>query len=309
MVNPSKKIDETRQVAPPFPVGKRPNVSVPQVRDDRSTIGKAAGVTLPFQPSKPTLDRPIPVWEMLNQVNRLEVVANRVSLQKESSAQYILDKIQTLHIEEAKKLEEAYAASQDVTFWGMLEDVGSVVMSSVSFFFGFSALTSGGTAVGGALVVSGILSLSNVAFKHAQVWDWIADQLSNGDEETRQTILTYLPAAVGIAAAAMGAFGAYGAWNTPTVQGTEKAFAIIQTAASVASGLTAYVNGKAASHFKWAGAEVSALQSKGELTTLDLENVLEEIKGFQKKLVETQELAGKLIQDADKAVQITQQIV
>ncbi|MBS0630171.1 MAG: hypothetical protein JSS30_08140 [Verrucomicrobia bacterium] len=303
MVNRAERVTSSRHIHTPPHHHRRPHAP----EDYQSTISKSKTVVSSYTPSKPLL--PSPMWDSINQVGRLERVADRFTLQKESQIDMTFDKIQKLHQEEALKLEEAYNISQDVSFWGILEDIGSSLMSSISFFFGFSAVAAGGTAVGAALIVSGVLSLSNIAFKHAQTWDWIADQVAGGDRQMHQAILTYLPPAIGITAAAMGAFGAWGAWHYSYLQGTEKALAILGTTTSLAKGISAYGSGRVNAQSRMTNAEISALQSKAELTILDLEEINDEIKEYQKNLSVMYEYAAKLIQDANKAVQLTQQPV
>jgi hypothetical protein len=273
--------------------------------DHVSTIEKSKSVASPFTTSKPIL----PHWDMIEQVNRLEKATDVYTQLKQNQIDQSFKRIQDLQREEALKLAEADAASQNVSFWGILEDIGSTIMSAVSFFFGFAALTTGGAAIGGALIVSGILSFSSIAFKHAKGWDWIADQVAGDDKQLRQAIVTYLPVAVGITAAAMGAYGAWGAWHYAPMEGSRKALAILETAAGLAKGISAFGSGKAAAFYKTATAEFSALQTKTELTTLGVEEIIVEIKDLHKQRNADYELAAKLIQDASHAIQLTQQPV
>lgn len=306
MVNRTERIASTRAIPP---------VAAPRHRVDHthshfSTISKSKSVVPPYVATKPILEPPPPpFWAMIGQVSRLENAAYKFTVQKEQRIDSIFDQIKRLQLEEGLKLEEAYAASEDVTYWSFLYEMATALMSSVSFFFGFAAVSSGGTAVGAALIASGVLSLTNIAFKHAQAWDWIADQVSNGDQEVRQAVKTYLPVGVGIVAAALGVYGAYGAWSYPQLQGTSKALAILETIAGVAHATTAWGNGQAAQRFKLTSAEVSALQSKGELTTLELEIVIDDIKKIQKDLGAIQELVGRLVQDTSHSIQSIQQPV
>lgn len=301
-------LNAAERIAPARPIG---HISAPKHRVDHthshvSTIAKSKSVIIPFVPSKPTITPPF--WAMIGQVSRLEDAAHKFTVQKEQRIDTIFAEIQRLHRDEGIKLEEAYAASEDMTFWGFLYDVAMGITSSVSFFFGFAAIGSGGTLVGAALITSGVLSLTNIAFKHMEAWDWIATQVSN-DKETKQAIKTYLPAAVGITAAAMGAYGAYAAWNYTELQGISKALGILETAAGVAQAVTAWNNGNASERFTSVRAEVSALQTKGELTTLELDIVIEDIKKFQKDLSVIQDLIGRLVQDTSASIQAIQQPV
>jgi len=301
-------VNAAERIAPSRPIG---HFSAPKQRADHthnhvSTIAKSKSVVIPFVPSKPTI--PPPFWAMIGQVSRLEDAAHKFTVQKEQRIDCIFAEIQRLQKEEGIKLEEAYAASEDMTFWGFLYDTAMGIASSVSFFLGFAAVSGGGTVVGAALIASGVLSLTNIAFKHVEAWDWVATQVSN-DKETKQAIKTYLPVAVGIVAAAMGAYGAYGAWNYSELQGMSKALGILETTAGVAQAVTAWNNGKASERFKAVRAEVSALQTKGDLTTLELDVVIEDIKKFQKDLSVIQDLIGRLVQDTSTSIQAIQQPV
>lgn len=275
---------------------------------ESSSILKAPHIDR-FVPSKPQLDTPIPVWNALDQVLRLEGAANRHSLLKEQQIDKELLHIQTLHHEESLKLQEAFEASRDVTFWGILEDMTNTIMSGISFFFGFSALSSGAAVAGGILITSGILSLTNLAFKHGEVWNWAADIASCGNEDLRIGIETYVPPAIGIAAAAATMYGVYAAINMPIETGMKGTLAVLQTTTSLSSGMTALASGRAGAHYQWTNADLSTLQTKSQLSRIDLETMIEETQDFHQSQSEIMRLAAKLIQEADQAVQVTQQPV
>ncbi len=306
-IGQTKKIQETTSIP-----SIQPLFTAPLSGDDprtTSTISKASE-RLSHKPSKPLLDPPSsPFWETLNQVNRLDKAANQHGAYKESQIESHLKEMEKLHLEEAAKLEEAYQTAKDVGFWSLLEDVGNTLMSSVSLFYGFSALSSGGTVVGGALIASGVLSISNLVFKYTDAWNWVADQIAHEHEDLKSAIKTYIPCAVGIAAAATGIYGSYYAWNLAYATGSNQAISILKTAGHLAAGLTSFANGRSQSHLTWAHAQLSELQISGELVKLDIDSMVEEIKDFQKKQSETQELAARLIEEASQAIQSTMQPV
>lgn len=302
MLNRTQPVPRNRQVhhIPPVAHKKRPS------EDHISTIERSKTAASFYNTSKPVLT---PLWETIDNVERLEKATDRYTAQKQTQIDQSFKRIQAFQLEEAQKLEEAYEASENVSFWGILEDIGSTIMSAVSFFFGFSALATGGALIGGALIVSGVLSVSTLVFKHAKGWDWIADQVAGDNLQLRKAIVTYLPVAVGITAAAMGAYGAWGAWHYAPMEGSKKALAILESAASLAKGITAFGSGKAAAHYKTANAEFSALQTKTELTTLGVEEIIVEIKDIHKKMSAEYELVTKIVQDSSHAIQVTQQPV
>jgi len=251
----------------------------------------------------------MPIWKALETVVNFEKIGNRISGLKEMQTEKLLEEIQNFHKEEALKMQEALEEAKEITFWSILEDMGSIFMGGISTIFGFSALSSGNAVVGGLLISSGIVSISNIAFKHARAWDWLADQVAGKDETLHHAITTYIPSAIGIVAAALGLIGTYGAWQYSTLNSTQQTLAILETVTNLATGMAALANGRASSHYHWARAEVSALQSMAEFSNLDLEDCIEQIKDFNKKLLELEETIGKLVQDTDHAIQITQQTV
>ncbi len=273
-----------------------------------SSIGKADG-KVPFKSSKPILDPPMPVWQVLNEINRLEDVANQYGITKERSIDHALEKIQQCYQDESIKLDEELAASENVSFWGLLEDLTSTITSSVSLYFGISALSTGGAAVGGVLIVSGVASLGNLAFKYTKGWDWVADQVAGENKGLRDNIRTYLPAAIGLTCAAIGIYGSYSAWKYAAETGVKQSLSVIQTTGNLAGGLAACASGRAQSHFTWTNAELSSLQTKADISRIDLENLVEETKTFHQKQMEINELANRLVEATNQAIQITQQPV
>ncbi len=273
-----------------------------------STLSKVEQVEH-FVPSKPQLERPTPLWNALDQVLRLEGAANRYSLLKEQGINNEISHIQRLHLEESLKMQEALEAAKDVTFWGILEDMTTTVMSGVSFYFGFSALSAGAAAAGGVLITSGVLSLTNLAFKHGEIWGWAADIASCGNEDIRLGIETYVPPSIGVAAAVATMAGVYTAWSMPVETGMKSTLAILQTTTSLSAGMTALASGRARAHYQWTNADLSTLQTKAELSRIDLEKMIEETQDFHQSQTEIVRLVAKLIQEADQAVQVTQQPV
>ena len=261
-----------------------------------------------FQPSKPVLDMPI-LGAIENVVN-YEGLADRLASLREKSIEDHFANLQKNHIEEAKLLDEALEVSRDVTFWSILEDMGSMFMGAISTVFGFSLLSSGaGSAAGGALIASGVLAISNITFKHAEVWSWVADQVSHDNQTLRQAIATYIPASLGILAAGLGIYGGVASWAAGAVTGTNKAMAIIQTTAAIAGGFAALGEGLADSALKRINGALSVLQFKAETLRIDLENVADEVKEFYKRQLEMEELAAQLVRETNAAIQTTHQAV
>jgi hypothetical protein len=175
MVEPTQSISPPNSLYSPHASNDK-RKRIDDLDYESSSIQKMATPIPAYTPSKPVLD---PIQNVMhNYINKVEPMANRWSVYREKEIEKEFAHIDQLHHEEAKQLEEATQASQQVSFWGILGDVSSSITSAISFFFGFSAISAGSPAVGGVLIVSGVLSLSNLAFKHGQVWDFVADHVA-----------------------------------------------------------------------------------------------------------------------------------
>ncbi|NGX26918.1 MAG: hypothetical protein K940chlam6_00845 [Chlamydiae bacterium] len=303
MVEAAQKIREVPNIQPVL--GKNDS---PFLQDGSTSSIAPAGTKELYTSSKPILDNPIQrTIEYF--ANHLEPIVDRWSRFKETTIESKFKEIEDLHRQEAIKLAEAHEASKEVTFWGILEDIGSSIMSAVSFFFGFSALSAGATAVGGALIISGVLSLGNLAFKHAHVWDWIADQVGGKNEDLKVAIKTYVPAAIGVTAAAMGIYGSYAAWSYAAQTGIKQATSLLQSTTTIATAMSAYGSGMSQYTLKNATADLSFLQSNSEFSTLSLEESVEDLKKFHENQTQLHTNIGKILEETDQAIQVIQQPV
>lgn len=310
MVEPIKKIEKTEEknkIAPILPLLEKWNQFEWNGKSGISSLSPSVQ-SKPFEPSKPVLENP--TYKALQfYVTRLEPVVDRYSVLKESEIERDFDRIENLHRDQAVKIEEANKAQKDVTFWGILEDIGSSITSCVSLFFGFSAVSAGAPAIGGALIASGVLSVTNMVFKHTGLWDWTADTLSCGNEPARHAIRTYIPPAVGITSAALGIYGTYAAWSYTALNGIEKGVSLVQSTANVATAITAYGGGMSQYRFKNIAADLETLRSKGDLFRLSLEDCVDDIKEYHERHARIHSTLADIIKETQQTIQIIQQPV
>ncbi len=303
----SKAIQPIEPIAPTAPI-LPPPLSQQQTVDhrDHSTISKAPPPS-GFTPSKPDLT--LPITRTIHQlVNRTEPAYDKWSQHKESSIDAEINLMDTLSKEEALKLEEALAASKDVSFWGVLSDVSNSIVSAASFVFGLSVYSAGSTVAGGALVASGVLSIGNLAFKYGHVWDFLADQITS-DEEMHKAITTYLPASIGVVSAAMGIYGGYGAWKYASGTKLEQTTALLETLGSIATGIANCSSGLSNAKLYSVRADLSALQSNSELSRIVFQALVDELKDFHQKQTTLSNNIGRVLDQISQSIQIINQPV
>jgi|GEM_PF-3395649 len=303
MVDATERITSIPAVAPTT-LGNNP-LSIPDHADSSVAPAELKEV---YTPSKPTLTSPM--YNILQgYVARLEPTVDRWSRFKEGSIDAKCREVEELNLQEIAKIKEAQEAANDVSFWGILEDIGGSVMSAVSFTLGLSAVSAGSTLIGGALIVSGALSVGNLAFKHMQVWDYLGDQIGGKDEDLKYAIKNYAPAAVGISAAAMGIYGSYSAWNYAAQTGMARATSLLQGTTNIAMALATYSSGMANSAIKNVQADLSFLQSNLSLSKLSMEVCTDDLKNFHERQMHLHTNIGKLLEETDQAIQVIQQPV
>ncbi len=301
------------QKVPPLPtISPEKTPSINQGYDrDASRVEKAPSKTTSYAPSKPDLEPPASseVWRSVNLIRALETLATSHSLKKEEQLDQQFQEIQALHREEAHQLQKALEASQEVSFWSVLEDMTYTVMGAASVYFGATALACGAALTGGMLLTSGILNLGNLLFKHGEIWSYAAEIASCGNEELRKGIETYLPSAIGIMAAAASMYGIYTAWSLPATQSFQSTLSIFQTATSLSAGITSMVRGKSQATLTWLHSDLYALQTKAELSKLDFGKIVVDSTKYQEAQNEIVQLAAKLIRATEQSIQATQQPV
>lgn len=272
---------------------------------ENSSIGVSAPKEM-FVPSKPVLTSPVH-RTIETFVERMEPTVDRWSRFKETDMKKKFEEIEALHIKEAAKMRESYEASKDVTFWGILEDMGHSIMGAVSAFFGYSAISAGAPIVGGALLVSGTLSIGNLAFKHAGIWDWTADQIQ--DKEMRESFRSYVPSAIGITAAALSIYGTYAAWGYTAFSGMKQVAEIMKSTTHVGTALVAFTSGMSRSQLSHMNADLSSLEFNREISTMALERYTDDLKEFHEKQTELHSKIGRIIEETDQTIQGIQQPV
>ncbi len=193
--------------------------------------------------------------------------------------QGVKEKARDVSTELIKKLKEAAERANTSNFWSILQKIASCFLSALSIVFGISFLTAGGAAlIGGSMIASGVLSLANYALAEYGTWDWIADQLSHGNEDTRRKIATYLPMTVGIIAGGIGLVGTVNGVVKGAFAFTDKMISVLQTTLTLFGAATTLGKGIADGRLLQTRAELLSIQSDRTVQEESFSNAIEEIK-------------------------------
>lgn len=169
------------------------------------------------------------------------------------------DKLHHLSCENIERIKQAAERAKDAGFWSLLKKIAACFLSALSIVIGGALVSTGGGALlGGTMIASGLLSLTNFTFSEAGVWDWLAKKLSSEDDARRQQIATLVPAIVGVACGIVGICGGVGASFTSGIQLLDKAVFIAQASLSTLQAGTTIGEGYAEYRLLNAKADLSA---------------------------------------------------
>jgi hypothetical protein len=219
-------------------------------------------------------------------------------------------KIREISADNIQKLKEAAQRAADSSFWSILKKIATCLVSAVSIVFGISLVaTGGGALIGGTMIASGILSLSNFAMSETGAWNWVSKQLSNDNEERQKMLAWVLPSAVGIIAGGIGLVGSVQGVVSGALHFAEKAVYIAQTALAIFDGVTTIGKGYADARSIWAQSDVSKIQADLTVERTHFDNVMREIEGSMNDFRAVKAKTKKIVQTLSQSnVQLVRQI-
>jgi hypothetical protein len=285
-------------ISPLHPITRTNDMSIQPISTIRrpeasaiiDTIGPAAEHTEVYTPERPILVPP----NELPPIRGLPLSDYRLIAAAEESRElgnHLIDtlgvrlaavktQIREISAENMQKLKETAERANSSLWWSTLKKFATALLSTFSIIWGTALVASGGGAlIGGAMIASGILSLANFALTEAGTWDWVAKQLSNDDEEYRKKLAWILPAAIGVAAGAVGLVGSAYSLGTGAIQFAEKAVYIAQSALALFDGLTTIGKGQADARLLWTQADLKHIEAKLTVERTNFDSVMREIEG------------------------------
>jgi hypothetical protein len=234
-------------------------------------------------PSRPTLTSPqhLPMSDLrlLAVTEATRELGGEIIEALSARLQGIKSRIKEISQESMQMLREAAERAQESLFWSILKKVATAIISAVSVIFGISVVSSGSALIGGAMIASGVLSLANFALSELKGWDWVAEQIAQGNEERKKQLLNYLPMAVGILAGGIGLLGSVNGIATGAINFAERALMIVQSILAVFEGTTLFGKGVSEARLLWAKADLKTLQADLLIERENFNATLDELRG------------------------------
>ena len=102
-----------------------------------------------------------------------------------------------------KLIKKTWSQPMQHSYCSALEKIGTCFSASFHIAYGTFLIQNGAPILGSTLIASGLCSLSNLFLKEAKGWEFIAEQISNDDEELKMQIISYGSIALTTAALAL----------------------------------------------------------------------------------------------------------
>jgi hypothetical protein len=284
-----------------------------------SSIGPAEESTPIWTPERPILTPPphaLPLlkgpgseYRLLAATEESRNLGNSILDTLGLRLQDVKHKIREISAENIQKLKEAAQRVSDGGFWSILHKIATTLLSAISIVFGISLVASGGGAlIGGTMIASGILSLSNCAMSETGAWDWVAKQLAYDNEERQRMFAVMLPGAVGLLAGGIGIIGSVQGAVSGALQFAEKAVYIAQTALAIFDGITTFGKGHADAYLIWTHGDLSKIQAALTVERTNFDTVMQEIEGSMSDFKAVKAKTKKIVQTLSQSnIQLVRQ--
>lgn len=175
----------------------KPSVQIPAspIASDRPKL----------RPPTHPLSQSLTQYAYLDLMNQIKTRTNSITKSIGGRIDAHKKKIEIISEEQLHKMKENFDKVASNHWWSVFEKALTSVFAAVSLALGLATIAGGGSMiVGGALIFSGLGPIASFICSETGVWDTVAKQLANGDEEKRQRIALAIPTAIGITCAAIG---------------------------------------------------------------------------------------------------------
>lgn len=244
-----------------------------------------------------------PTYRFFTALLKMESTADAVLKVKMQELEDVQAQFKALSAERLKKGTEALDQKHIAESWSLLHKAWTTILSAVSTVLGLSVMaTPGGMLVGGAMVSSGVLSISNLAARETGTWDWVAKKLAADNQDAQKRLAEWLPAAIDISSSVIGLLGTSSAILEQTINFSAGTVRAAKTAGYFGEAFTSVAKGSYESEARGIQADLIELSGRVDVNQHDLERISKRIENFCEQLGQAHSQASQLVKQAIKKV-------
>lgn len=265
------------------------------------TAGEVAPASSPKN-TQSTLQPAVIEWRLLNFLRDLENAGVKVHTVSLEDMQRLQEKFQKLTAERKEKMQTLLNEKKSNYVWSLFKKIGKTLLSAVSFIFGLAlTATPGGAVVGGAMVVSGVLSISNLAASEAGVWNWVSKKIAK-DNKDKENLALMIPAVIDVATGAIGFIGSAGTMIYGNLQLPHQILTAVQMGVRFTDMTTTIGKGQSDAKVNWAKADIEDLKTEFKLNDQNVDQLITQMQTFAARQAQSQSIFAKMIQNSKKAI-------
>ncbi len=246
-----------------------------------------------------------PTYRFFEALLKLESTSDEMMKFQLKQLEDVQEQFKALAAERLEKGTEALDQERIANNWSLLHKAWTTIVSAVSTVLGLTVMAApGGMFVGGAMVSSGILGISNLAAKEAGAWDWVAKRLAADNQDAEKKFREWLPVAVDISSSVIGLLGASSALLEHTLNLSAGSIRAAKTAGYFAEGVASVAKGSQEAEALGIRADLKELSGKVEVNQFDLETITKRLENFSAQLAASQSQAARVVKQAIKKVHV-----
>lgn len=251
------------------------------------------------------VNRADPTYRFFEALLKLESTADSMMQFQMKQLEDVQEEFKALAAERLKKGEEALDQQHIADSWSLLHKAWTTIISAVSTVLGISVMaTPGGMLVGGAMVSSGVLGISNLAARETGAWNWVAKQLAADNQDAQKRLAEWLPAAVDISTSVIGLLGTSSAVLEQTLNLSTGTIRAAKAVGYFGEGFASFAKGSYESEARMIQADLMELTGKVDVNQHDLERITKRIETFSEQLAAAQTQASQVVKQAMKKVKV-----
>jgi|GEM_PF-6779591 len=292
IILPSKAKETTPTAFPLSPLIVPDAIYSTPIKDDFSL---SIPMTRPFLPA--------PQGGVFEGISKLYDVCGAFMNTNRSLIEAHLAKLKTLSHEHFLLFKQAAERTQSSLFWETLRKIGASIVAAFSFVFGLSVINSGGSLlVAGALISSGVLAITNLAFAETGMWDKVAEQLYPEDKKQREKFLLLVPSAIGLLSAGLGTAGGVAAWSGGAITFADKVTTVVNSTIHLTEGVVSLGEGISKARVHFTEAELQELNLKKFTYQQELDQFTAALDRMMKLFSKSHSSAARIIKLSTQSI-------
>ncbi|MCI0382597.1 MAG: hypothetical protein L0207_06075 [Chlamydiae bacterium] len=184
----------------------------------KSSLTSVDPIEKKLSPSKPQLDSPLP--QFVNEAVKLDRLNETFLKYGMEKTEQTRKEIEENHQKDLEIMKNLLKAEETKNKWKTVEDLCSILSSIISI--GIGKNLGARSAIGGAMIFSGVLGTINTTLSMTNGWDTIFSWIAGDDSSLKETLKKIVPSTIGWTTSTLSILGSTGAFFFSTISPSQQ---------------------------------------------------------------------------------------